>query len=127
MANILYICLMLIKARHIICLICIGLFLVFTSYNEAQASIIHAEKGHQVNATFVQSLANQELKAILEQVIEIGSVNTSARSILGIKKDGGVLFYELSSIKEKALLKAGSVFYASHQIPLYISFRSILI
>lgn len=118
---------MVTKAYNIIRLICLALPMIVASYFEAPAAVVKEIERYRIQTTVVKSTADPELKAILEPVIEIGNVNTSGRVIPEMKKEGGVHFYDLSSLNEGLILEASLFIHSSSHIPLYISFRSILI
>lgn len=128
MGIILYICLMVTKACHIIRLLSLALLLVVASYFKAAAAVVKGVEEHPVQTTVVRSMADLELKAILEPVIEIGNVNSSFRIGSVIKKEGWSTFYDLSSGDEQQLFTGKTVFSSfHHHTPLYISYRKILI
>lgn len=127
-AIILYICLVHRKNDHIICLISLALLLVVTSCFEVPAAVNKGVEGYRIQTAVVRAMADLELKAILEPVIEIGNLNTSLRIGSGIKKDGWDTFYNLSSGAGQQLFCGKAVFSSFHHLtPLYISYRSIII
>lgn len=119
---------MVTKACHIIRLLSLALLLVVASYFKAAAAVVKGVEEHPVQTTVVRSMADLELKAILEPVIEIGNVNSSFRIGSVIKKEGWSTFYDLSSGDEQQLFTGKTVFSSfHHHTPLYISYRKILI
>lgn len=128
MGIILYICLMVTKTCHFIRLLSLALLLLVASYFKAPAAVVKGVEEHPVQTTVVRSMADLELKAILEPVIEIGNVNSSFRIGSVIKKEGWSTFYDLSSGDEQQLFTGKTVFSSfHHHTPLYISYRKILI
>lgn len=128
MGIILYICLMVTKTCHFIRLLSLAFLLVVASYFKAPAAVVKGVGEHAVQTTVVRSMADLELKAILEPVVEIGNVNSSFRIGSVIKKEGWSTFYDLSSGDEQQLFTGKTVFSSfHHHTPLYISYRKILI
>jgi len=128
MGIILYICLMVTKACHIIRLLSLALLLVVASYFKAPTAVMEGVEDYPVQTPVVKSIAGLELKVILESVMEIGNVNPSFRIGSVIKKEGWSTFYDLSPGAERQLFSGKTVFSSfHHHTPLYISYRKILI